>query len=108
MPPINRIADMRLRGNTSPLPIRVYWPGQPVSHPVPLLVFCIVGAGSDGLRRGRGVAFHPGRRARGGLGTRGPGLRWGADRNAHRAHRAGRDHAGVGRLLTRHQESLDR
>jgi acetyl esterase len=42
----NRIADLQLRGNTSSLPVRVYWPGQAVSQPVPLLVFCIVGAGT--------------------------------------------------------------
>jgi acetyl esterase len=42
----NRIADLRLRGNTSPLPVRVYWPGRAVAQPVPLLVFCIVGAGA--------------------------------------------------------------
>ena len=42
----NRIADLQLRGNTSPLPVRVYWPGRPVTRPVPLLVFCRVGAGA--------------------------------------------------------------
>ena len=42
----NRIADLRLRGNTSPLAVRVYWPGRAVARPVPLLVFCIVGAGA--------------------------------------------------------------
>jgi acetyl esterase len=42
----HRIADLQLRGNTSPLPVRVYWPGQATSQPVPLLVFCIVGAGA--------------------------------------------------------------
>ena len=42
----NRIADLRLRGSTSPLPVRVYWPAQVASQPVPLLVFCIVGAGA--------------------------------------------------------------
>jgi acetyl esterase len=42
----NRIADLQLRGNTSPLPVRVYWPGRLVTRPVPLLVFCSVGAGS--------------------------------------------------------------
>jgi poly(3-hydroxybutyrate) depolymerase len=41
-----RIADLQLRGNTSALPVRVYWPGQAASHPVPLLVFCIVGTGA--------------------------------------------------------------
>jgi acetyl esterase len=42
----NRIADLRLRGNTSPLTVRVYWPGRAVARPAPLLVFCIVGAGA--------------------------------------------------------------
>jgi acetyl esterase len=42
----NRIADLQLRGSTSPLPVRVYWPGQAASQPVPLLVFCMVGAGA--------------------------------------------------------------
>jgi acetyl esterase len=42
----NRIADLQLRGNTSPLPVRVYWPGQTASQPRPLLVFCMVGAGA--------------------------------------------------------------
>jgi acetyl esterase len=42
----HRIADLQLRGSTSPLPVRVYWPGQVASRPVPLLVFCIVGAGA--------------------------------------------------------------
>jgi acetyl esterase/lipase len=42
----NRIADLQLRGSTSPLPVRVYWPGQAASQPVPLLVLCIVGAGA--------------------------------------------------------------
>jgi acetyl esterase len=42
----NRIADLQLRGSTSPLPVRVYWPGQAVSQPVPLLVFCMAGAGA--------------------------------------------------------------
>jgi acetyl esterase/lipase len=46
--PRNRIADLRLRGNTSPLPVRVYWPGQ-ATRPVPLLVFCSVGAGAGSL-----------------------------------------------------------
>ena len=41
----HRIADLQLRGNTSPLPVRVYWPGQS-ARPVPVLVFCIVGAGA--------------------------------------------------------------
>ena len=42
----NRIADLQLRGNTSPLPVRVYWPAQAASQPVPVLVFCVVGAGA--------------------------------------------------------------
>ena len=42
----NRIADLQLRGSTSPLPVRVYWPGQQASQPVPVLVFCMVGAGA--------------------------------------------------------------
>jgi acetyl esterase len=42
----NRIADLQLRGSTSALPVRVYWPGQVTSQPAPLLVFCIVGAGA--------------------------------------------------------------
>lgn len=45
-----RIADLRLRGNTRPLPVRVYWPGpgQPTARRAPLLVFCVVGvAGAD-------------------------------------------------------------
>jgi acetyl esterase len=46
MPP-NRIADLQLRGNTSPLPVRVYWPSQAAPQPVPLLVFCVVGAGAE-------------------------------------------------------------
>ncbi|MFZ0186194.1 MAG: alpha/beta hydrolase fold domain-containing protein [Streptosporangiaceae bacterium] len=46
MPP-NRIADLQLRGNTSPLPVRVYWPGQAAAQPVPLLVFCVVGGGAE-------------------------------------------------------------
>ncbi len=47
----HRIADMQLRGNTSPVPVRVYWPGQPAWHRVPLLVFCIVGAGAEAACR---------------------------------------------------------
>jgi acetyl esterase len=43
----NRIADLQLRGNTSPLPVRVYWPGQAASQPAPVLVFCMVGAGAE-------------------------------------------------------------
>jgi len=42
----HRIADLQLRGSTSPLPVRVYWPGQAASQPVPVLVFCIAGAGA--------------------------------------------------------------
>jgi acetyl esterase len=42
----NRIADLQLRGNTSPLPVRVYWPAQAASQPVPVLVFCVAGAGA--------------------------------------------------------------
>ena len=42
----HRIADLQLRGSTSPVPVRVYWPGQAASQPVPVLVFCIVGAGA--------------------------------------------------------------
>lgn len=42
----HRIADLQLRGSTSPLPVRVYWPGQEASQPVPLLVFCMAGAGA--------------------------------------------------------------
>jgi acetyl esterase len=45
----NRIADLQLRGNTSPFPVRVYWPGRPVTRPVPLLVFCSVGAGAGAV-----------------------------------------------------------
>jgi acetyl esterase len=41
-----RIADLQLRGNTSPLPVRVYWPGQVASQPGPLLVFCMAGTGA--------------------------------------------------------------
>ena len=44
--PRNRIAALQLRGSTSPLPVRVYWPSQEASQPGPLLVFCIVGAGA--------------------------------------------------------------
>jgi acetyl esterase len=43
----HRIADLQLRGNTSPLPVRVYWPSQTASQPVPLLVFCVAGAGAE-------------------------------------------------------------
>ena len=51
----NRIADLQLRGSTSALPVRVYWPGQVTSQPAPLLVFCIVGAGADAWSSGFGV-----------------------------------------------------
>ncbi len=43
----NRIADLQLRGSTSPLPVRVYWPARRGPRPGPLLVFCMVGAGAD-------------------------------------------------------------
>ena len=52
----NRIADLQLRGNTSPLPVRVYWPGRPVTRPVPLLVFCRVGAGAGAVAEADRVA----------------------------------------------------
>jgi acetyl esterase len=42
----HRIADLQLRGSTSPLPVHVYWPGQAASQPVPLLVFCMAGDGA--------------------------------------------------------------
>jgi acetyl esterase len=42
----NRIADLQLRGSTSPLPVRVYWPAQAASQPVPVLVFCGAGTGA--------------------------------------------------------------
>jgi acetyl esterase len=42
----NRIADLQLRGNTSPLPVRVYWPAQSAPQPAPVLVFCVAGAGA--------------------------------------------------------------
>lgn len=51
----NRIADLRLRGNTSPLPVRVYWPGQEASRPAPLLVFCVVGASTEAWSGGPGA-----------------------------------------------------
>jgi hypothetical protein len=51
----NRIADLQLRGNTSPLPVRVYWPGQAASQPVPLLVFCVVGADTEAWSGGPGA-----------------------------------------------------
>jgi acetyl esterase len=46
-----RIADLQLRGSTSPLPVRVYWPGQAASRPAPVLVFCMVGAGAEAVCR---------------------------------------------------------
>ena len=49
---------------------------------------------AHGVRRGRGLAVHAGRRAGRGLGPRDPGLRPAAARHRHRAHRAGRHHAG--------------
>lgn len=52
----NRIADLRLRGSTSSLPVRVYWPGQVASQPVPLLVFCTVGAGAGAEETCRGLS----------------------------------------------------
>jgi hypothetical protein len=51
----NRIADLQLRGNTSPLPVRVYWPVQEASQPVPLLVFCVVGATTEAWSGGPGA-----------------------------------------------------
>ncbi len=51
----NRIADLQLRGSTSPLPVRVYWPGQEASQPVPLLVFCVVGAVTQAWPGGPGA-----------------------------------------------------
>ena len=51
----NRIADLQLRGNTSPLPVRVYWPAQAASQPVPVLVFCVVGTGAEAWPGGLGV-----------------------------------------------------
>ena len=47
---------MQLRGNTSPLPVRVYWPGQAAPQPGPLLVFCMAGAGADTWPDGFGVS----------------------------------------------------
>jgi acetyl esterase len=51
----NRIADLQLRGSTSALPVRVYWPGQATSQPAPLLVFCMAGTGADARSGGFGV-----------------------------------------------------
>jgi acetyl esterase len=48
----HRIADLQLRGNTSPLPVCVYWPSQAASQPAPVLVFCTVGAGAEASCRG--------------------------------------------------------
>jgi len=58
----NRIADLQLRGNTSPLPVRVYWPAQAASQPVPVLVFCVVGAGAGPQTEAtcRGLSDDPG------------------------------------------------
>jgi len=36
---------LQLRGSTSPLPVRVYWPGQAAPQPVPLLVFVMLATG---------------------------------------------------------------
>ncbi len=52
--PRNRIAVLQLRGSTSPLPVRVYWPGQEASQPGPLLVFCMAGAGARAWSEGVG------------------------------------------------------
>jgi acetyl esterase/lipase len=51
----NRIAGLQLRGNTRPLPVRVYWPGPQASLPAPVLVFCEVGAGTVGWPGGPGA-----------------------------------------------------
>ena len=51
-------------------------------------------AGANVLRRGVGMAVHPGRGAGRGLGPRHRGLRRAARRHGHRADRAGGDHAG--------------
>jgi len=58
----SRIADLQLRGNTSPLPVRVYWPAQAASQPVPVLVFCVVGAGAGPQTEAtcRGLSDDPG------------------------------------------------
>jgi acetyl esterase len=47
----NRTADLQLRGSTSPLPVRVYWPGQMTSQPAPVLVFCMAGTGAEATCR---------------------------------------------------------
>lgn len=41
--------------STSRLPVRVYWPGQAAPQPVPLLVFCVVGAGTEEWSGGPGA-----------------------------------------------------
>jgi acetyl esterase len=53
--PRNRIAALQLRGSTSPLPVRVYWPSQEASQPGPLLVFCMSGAGARAWPGGPGT-----------------------------------------------------
>ena len=53
--PRNRIAALQLRGSTSPLPVRVYWPSQEASQSGPLLVFCMAGAGAGAWSGGFGV-----------------------------------------------------
>jgi hypothetical protein len=65
--PRNRIAALQLRGSTSPLPVRVYWPSQEASQPGPLLVFCMAGAGARAWPGGpgaeascRGLSENPG------------------------------------------------
>jgi hypothetical protein len=68
--PRNRIAALQLRGSTSPLPVRVYWPSQEASQPGPLLVFCMAGAGARAWPEGfegpgaeascRGLSENPG------------------------------------------------
>jgi hypothetical protein len=65
--PRNRIAALQLRGSTSPLPVRVYWPSQEAPQPGPLLVFCMAGAGTQAWPRGpgteascRGLSENPG------------------------------------------------
>jgi hypothetical protein len=40
----NRVAGMHLRDAASPVPVRVYWPGE--DQLAPLLVFCAAGAGA--------------------------------------------------------------
>jgi len=53
--PRNRIAALQLRGSTSPLLVRVYWPSQEASQPGPLLVFCMAGAGEQAWPGGPGT-----------------------------------------------------